>query len=75
MLLLLMSNIAWVTVLFGTNSTSDAIEIAQSEAECYFNCFISYTLLYINKNFNWEYAWVESATVAYWIYMEISSAH
>ncbi len=56
MLLLLMSNIAWVTVLFGTNSTSDAIEIAQSEAECYFNCFISYTLLYINKNFNWEYA-------------------
>ncbi len=30
-----------VTVLFRINSTSNAIEIAQGEAEFYFNCFMS----------------------------------
>ncbi len=35
-----MSN-STVTVLFGINSTSNAIEIARGEAQCYFNCFMS----------------------------------
>ena len=30
-----------VTVLFRINSMSNASEIAQGEAECYFNCFMS----------------------------------
>ncbi len=28
-------------MLFGINSMSNAIEIAQGKAECYFNCFMS----------------------------------
>ncbi len=36
--------LVWViagVVLFGINSTSNAIEIARGKAECYFNCFTS----------------------------------
>ncbi len=28
-------------MLFGINNTSNVIEIARGEAECYFNCFMS----------------------------------
>ncbi len=34
-----------VTVLFRINSTINAIEIAQGEAECYFNCLMSVLIL------------------------------